>query len=232
MGRTGKMFGIEHFGVQPDIITAAKGVASGLPLGVTTARAEVMSWPPGTHASTFGGNPVSCAAALATIDLLRSSLMQNAAEVGAYMMDLLKGLQEKHAIIGDVRGRGLMIGIELVRDRTTKERATTERNQVVESLLQARPAGAGRRSQRGSAVAAAGADEGAGEDGGGDHRRGPRFARVGPRRASPLRGSVGRRGLASLGRTRGLAASRLGRVPSFIANLRANAGKRLAESRV
>ncbi len=136
MGRTGKMFGIEHFGVQPDIVTAAKGVASGLPLGVTTARAEVMSWPPGTHASTFGGNPVSCAAALATIDLLRSSLMQNAADVGAYMMDLLKELQEKHAIIGDVRGRGLMIGIELVRDRTTKERATTERNQVVDACFQ------------------------------------------------------------------------------------------------
>ena len=135
MGRTGKMFGIEHFGVQPDIITAAKGVASGLPLGVTTARAEVMSWPPGTHASTFGGNPVSCAAALATVELLRTSLMQNAAEVGAYMMDLLKGLQEKHRIIGDVRGRGLMIGIELVRDRTTKERATTERNQVVDACF-------------------------------------------------------------------------------------------------
>ncbi|MCC7178678.1 MAG: acetyl ornithine aminotransferase family protein [Acidobacteria bacterium] len=135
MGRTGKMFGIEHFGVEPDMITAAKGIASGLPLGVTTARAEVMSWPPGAHASTFGGNPVSCAAALATIDLLRTSLMQNAAEVGAYMMDLLKGLQEKHAIIGDVRGRGLMIGIELVRDRVTKERATTERNQVVNACF-------------------------------------------------------------------------------------------------
>ncbi|MGE0464791.1 MAG: acetyl ornithine aminotransferase family protein [Vicinamibacterales bacterium] len=135
MGRTGKMFGIEHFGVEPDMITAAKGIASGLPLGVTTARAETMSWPPGAHASTFGGNPVSCAAALATIDLLRTSVMQNAAEVGAYMMDLLKELQEKHAIIGDVRGRGLMIGIELVRDRVTKERATTERNQVVNACF-------------------------------------------------------------------------------------------------
>ncbi len=135
MGRTGKMFGIEHFGVEPDMITAAKGIASGLPLGVTTARAEVMSWPPGAHASTFGGNPVSCAAALATIDLLRTSLMQNAAEVGAYMIGLLKELQEKHAIIGDVRGRGLMIGIELVRDRVTKERATTERNQVVNACF-------------------------------------------------------------------------------------------------
>jgi 4-aminobutyrate aminotransferase len=136
MGRTGKMFGIEHFGVQPDMITAAKGIASGMPLGVTTARAEVMSWPPGAHASTFGGNPVSCAAALATIDLLRTSLMQNANEVGAYMMDLLKGLQEKHQIIGDVRGKGLMIGIELVRDRVTKERATDERNKVVDACFE------------------------------------------------------------------------------------------------
>jgi 4-aminobutyrate aminotransferase len=135
MGRTGKMFGIEHFAVQPDIVTTAKGVASGLPLGVTTARAEVMSWPPGTHASTFGGNPVSSAAALATIDLLRTSLMQNAADVGAYMMDLLKEVQQKHALIGDVRGRGLMIGIELVRDRVTKERATAERGRVVEACF-------------------------------------------------------------------------------------------------
>jgi 4-aminobutyrate aminotransferase len=106
MGRTGKMFGIEHFGVQPDMVTIAKGVASGLPLGVTVARAEVMAWPPGAHASTFGGNPVACAASLATIDLLRSSLVQNSADVGAYMQDLAKGLMEKHPIIGDVRGIG------------------------------------------------------------------------------------------------------------------------------
>jgi len=136
MGRTGKMFGIEHFGVEPDMITAAKGIASGLPLAVTTARADVMAWPPGAHASTFGGNPVSCAASLATIDLLRTSLMQNATEVGAYMMDLLRELQQKHAIIGDVRGKGLMIGIELVRDRVTKERATTERNKVVNACFE------------------------------------------------------------------------------------------------
>ncbi|MEO8680414.1 MAG: acetyl ornithine aminotransferase family protein, partial [Vicinamibacterales bacterium] len=127
MGRTGKMFGIEHFGVEPDIIAVAKGVASGLPLGVTTARADVMSWPPGAHASTFGGNPVSCAAAMATIKLLKDSLIKNSAEVGAYLIDRLRELQQKHPIIGDVRGRGLMIGIELVRDRQTKERATTER---------------------------------------------------------------------------------------------------------
>ncbi|HUQ86140.1 MAG TPA: acetyl ornithine aminotransferase family protein [Vicinamibacterales bacterium] len=135
MGRTGKMFAIEHFGVEPDIVAVAKGVASGLPLGVTTARADVMTWPPGSHASTFGGNPVSCAAALKTIDLLKSSLMKNAADVGAFMMDRLRELQQKHQIIGDVRGRGLMIGVELVRDRVTKERATTERDNIVDACF-------------------------------------------------------------------------------------------------
>jgi 4-aminobutyrate aminotransferase len=150
MGRTGKMFGIEHFGVQPDMVTIAKGVASGLPLGVTVARAEVMAWPPGAHASTFGGNPVACAASLVTIDLLRSSLVQNSAEVGAYMQDLAKGLMEKHPIIGDVRGRGLMIGVELVRDRTTKERAVEERNKVVNECFKRGllVLGAGRNSIR------------------------------------------------------------------------------------
>jgi 4-aminobutyrate aminotransferase len=150
MGRTGKMFGIEHFDVQPDVVTIAKGVASGLPLGVTVARAEVMSWPPGSHASTFGGNPVACAASLATIDLLRSSLVKNSAEVGAYMLDLLKGLMDRHQIIGDVRGRGLMIGVELVRDRTTKERATDERNKVVDECFKRGllVLGAGRNSIR------------------------------------------------------------------------------------
>jgi 4-aminobutyrate aminotransferase len=131
MGRTGKMFAIEHTGVAPDIVTAAKGIASGLPLGVATARSEIISWPPGSHASTFGGNPVACAAALATIKLLRESLMRNAETVGAHLLAGARALMEKHRLIGDVRGRGLMIGIELVRDRTTKERATTERDRVV-----------------------------------------------------------------------------------------------------
>ena len=131
MGRTGKMFAIEHFGVEPDIVAIAKGVASGLPLGVTTARADIMTWPPGSHASTFGGNPVACAAALATIDLIKGSLMENAATVGAYLICGLRELQNKHSLIGDVRGMGLMIGIELVRDRQTKERATTERDRLV-----------------------------------------------------------------------------------------------------
>ena len=131
MGRTGKMFAIEHTGVEPDIVTIAKGIASGLPLGVTTSRSDVMSWPPGTHASTFGGNPVSCAAALVTIRLLRESLMKNAEVVGAHMMAGAKALMDRHPIVGDVRGRGLMIGLELVRDRTTKERATSERDALV-----------------------------------------------------------------------------------------------------
>ena len=131
MGRTGKMFAIEFSGVQPDIVAIAKGIASGMPMGVATSRADLMSWPPGTHASTFGGNPVSCAAALVTIRLLKEQLMKNAAEVGAHLMAGLKELMSKHTLIGDVRGRGLMIGVELVRDRQTKERATEERDAVV-----------------------------------------------------------------------------------------------------
>jgi 4-aminobutyrate aminotransferase len=136
MGRTGRMFAIEHTGVEPDVVTMAKGIASGMPLGVATARRDVMSWTPGMHASTFGGNPVSCAAALATIGLLRERLVKNAAEVGAHMHAGANALREKHALIGDVRGRGLMIGIELVRDRQTKERATTERDTVVRECFQ------------------------------------------------------------------------------------------------
>jgi 4-aminobutyrate aminotransferase len=135
MGRTGKMFAIEHTGVHPDVVTMAKGIASGLPLGVATARSEIISWPPGTHASTFGGNPVSCAASLATIKLLRESLVKNAEVVGAHLFEGAKGLMEKHRIIGDVRGRGLMIGLELVRDRQTKERATKERDAVVRACF-------------------------------------------------------------------------------------------------
>jgi len=135
MGRTGKMFASEHFGLDADIVTVAKGIASGMPLGICSAKADVMSWPPGSHASTFGGNPVSCAAALATIDLLRSSLTTNAATVGAQLMDGLRELQARHPLIGDVRGRGLMIGIELVRDRRTKERACEERDALVQAMF-------------------------------------------------------------------------------------------------
>ena len=150
MGRTGKMFASEHFDLKADIVNIAKGIASGLPLGVTCARADVMTWPPGAHASTFGGNPVSCAAANATIALLKGSLVANAATVGAHLMDGLRELQNKHPIIGDVRGKGLMIGIELVRDRATKERAIEERNALVQAMFRrgVLMLGAGRNAMR------------------------------------------------------------------------------------
>jgi 4-aminobutyrate aminotransferase len=135
MGRTGRMFASDHFDLKADIVNIAKGIASGLPLGVTCARKDVMSWPPGAHASTFGGNPVACAAANATIKLLKNGLVANAATVGAHLMSGLRALQEKHALIGDVRGLGLMIGIELVRDRETRERATDERNALVHAMF-------------------------------------------------------------------------------------------------
>ena len=131
MGRSGKMFAIEYTGVEPDMMAVAKGIASGLPLGVAVARSGLMAWPPGAHASTFGGNPVSCAASLATIKLLKEKLVANAADVGAHVMSGLRSLMDTHPLIGDVRGRGLMVGVELVRDRTTKERATDERDAVV-----------------------------------------------------------------------------------------------------
>ena len=136
IGRTGRMFAIEHAGVQPDIIVAAKGIASGLPMGVTIAREDVMDWPVGAHSNTFGGNPVACAAALATIELVKGGLMKNAADVGDFLLSKLSELAHRHQIIGDVRGRGLMIGIELVRDRQTKERAVTERDALVLAAFQ------------------------------------------------------------------------------------------------
>lgn len=118
MGRTGRMFAVEHFGVVPDVICVAKGIASGMPLGAMIAPAEIMNWPSGAHASTFGGNPVCCAAALETIALLEEGLIDHAAETGEFLLARLRELQGKHALIGDVRGKGLMIGIELVRDRS------------------------------------------------------------------------------------------------------------------
>ena len=130
MGRTGKMFASEHFGLVPDVIALAKGIASGLPLGATIARAEVMNWPPGAHASTFGGNPVANAAALATIELLETELVENAARVGAHLLDRLRDLPRRFRMVGDVRGLGLMIGIELVRDQETKERAPELRDRL------------------------------------------------------------------------------------------------------
>jgi 4-aminobutyrate aminotransferase len=123
--------------VKPDIVAIAKGIASGMPLGVAAARPDIMSaWPPGAHASTFGGNPVSCAAALATIKLLKERLVANAADVGAHLKAGLQALMDKHSLIGDVRGRGLMVGVELVRDRATKERAPAERDRVVSACFE------------------------------------------------------------------------------------------------
>jgi 4-aminobutyrate aminotransferase len=135
VGRTGKMFAIEHYGVQPDVVIVAKGIASGLPMGLTIAREAVMDWPPGTHSNTFGGNPVACAAALATLKLVREGLMANAECVGSALREGLEQLAARHPIIGDVRGKGLMIGIELVRDRHTKSRAIPERDALVQAAF-------------------------------------------------------------------------------------------------
>src|SRR5579859_5633775 len=112
MGRTGTLLAIEHWGVEPDIVCLAKGIASGLPLGAFIARAEQMSWPPGSHGSTFGGNPVACAAGLATLDLVEGGLMENAARVGAIMQDGLREIALTHNQVTDVRGMGLMLAIE------------------------------------------------------------------------------------------------------------------------
>jgi 4-aminobutyrate aminotransferase len=136
MGRTGKMFASEHFGFEPDVIALAKGIASGMPLGAMVARAALMSWTPGAHASTFGGNPVAVAASLATIELLEQELVNNAARVGAHLMTRLRDLPQRCPIVGDVRGLGLMIGIELVRDQVTKERAPDLRDRLVQMCFE------------------------------------------------------------------------------------------------
>jgi 4-aminobutyrate aminotransferase len=135
MGRTGKMFAIEHWGVEPDVVCLAKGLASGMPLGAMVARADIMDWAPGAHASTFGGNPVSCVAAMETIKLIEGGLMSNAATVGAHLIDRCRELQSRHPMIGDVRGRGLMIGLDFVKDRTTKEPAPAERDAVLQACF-------------------------------------------------------------------------------------------------
>ncbi len=132
MGRTGKFFAIEHFGVVPDIITLAKGIASGMPLGAMIARSSLMKWEPGSHASTFGGNPVACAAALATLNLLEKGLIRNAEVMGNYLRKGLERIAKRRKIIGDIRGLGLMQAIELVRDRKKKTFAQKEQGRVVE----------------------------------------------------------------------------------------------------
>jgi 4-aminobutyrate aminotransferase len=127
MGRTGKWFAIEHFGVTPDMIASAKALGSGLPIGATIAKDEIMDLEGGSHANTFGGNPVACAAALRVIDIIREErLLENATRQGTHLMKRLREFQAKYPIIGDVRGKGLMVGAEIVRDPKTKEPAPKE----------------------------------------------------------------------------------------------------------
>lgn len=131
VGRTGKWWAIEHWGVEPDIVCIAKGIASGMPLGAMAARCSIIEkWPAGSHGNTYGGNPIACQAALTTLDLVEGEYMDNAAQMGAYILDAMAEMQMRHPSIGDVRGRGLMIGVEFVRDRETKEPASALRNDV------------------------------------------------------------------------------------------------------
>ena len=140
MGRTGKWWAIEQFGVEPDIICAAKGIASGVPLGAMIAREHIVTWKKGAHGNTYGGNPLACVAALATIDLIEKDYMQNADEVGAYLKGKLDEIMVRHAAydypgIGDVRGIGLMLGVEFVKDAETKEPAEELRDRIVENAF-------------------------------------------------------------------------------------------------
>ncbi len=130
MGRTGKWWAIEHWGVEPDIVCTAKGIASGVPLGAIIARESVMTWPPGAHGNTYGGNPLACAAALATIEVLEQGGLENAAVQGAYLIDALEEIAARHPAIGQVRGKGLMVGVEMVEDQESKVPAPALRNRV------------------------------------------------------------------------------------------------------
>src|SRR5476651_2311446 len=131
-GRSGKMWAIEHTGVEPDIITMAKGIASGMPLGVTMSRAEIMDWVPGSHASTFGGNPICIEAALATLNVLEREAIANAETVGNHILRRISKWTQTHPMVGDVRGRGLMIGVEIVKDQKTRATAHDERDRMVD----------------------------------------------------------------------------------------------------
>jgi 4-aminobutyrate aminotransferase len=132
MGRTGKWWAVEHTGVEPDMITIAKGIASGMPLSVLMTRAEIMDWVPGSHASTFGGNPVCIAAALATMNVMEREGVENSRKVGEYMLNRMSSWTEKLPMVGDVRGRGLMMGVEIVTDKAKKTPGGNERDRIVE----------------------------------------------------------------------------------------------------
>jgi 4-aminobutyrate aminotransferase len=132
MGRTGKWWGIQNFGAEPDIVCIAKGIASGVPLGAMIARKQIMDWPRGSHGNTYGGNPIACAAALATIDLLENEYMENAQTVGTYALDCLAEIASRHPSIGQVRGLGLMLGVEFVKNRSPRHPDEALRDQVVD----------------------------------------------------------------------------------------------------
>jgi 4-aminobutyrate aminotransferase len=132
IGRTGKWWAIEHFNVEPDIVCTAKGIASGMPLGAMIARKSIVDWPKGSHGNTYGGNPISCAAALATLEVLEDGMIENAAEVGLYARDILDEIAVRHPSIGEVRGIGLMLGIEFVTDKATHQPATALRDRIVD----------------------------------------------------------------------------------------------------
>jgi 4-aminobutyrate aminotransferase len=137
VARTGKMWAVEHTGVEPDMVCIAKGIASGMPLGITMTRAEIMDWVPGSHASTFGGNPVCIAAALATLDVIaKEHLMENSASVGNHILKRMADWPSKLKLVGDVRGRGLMIGVDIVKDKVTKEYGNAERDRIVEMAFE------------------------------------------------------------------------------------------------
>ncbi len=136
VGRSGKWWAIEHTGVEPDIVCMAKGIASGMPLGVTMAKADIMDWVPGSHASTFGGNPVCIAAALATLDVLEREGVKNAEVVGKHIMERIAEWPQKLELVGDVRGRGLMIGVEIVTDKQARTQGAAERDLIVERAFE------------------------------------------------------------------------------------------------
>jgi 4-aminobutyrate aminotransferase len=133
VGRTGKWWAVEHTGVEPDMVCMAKGIASGMPLGITMTRSEIMDWVPGSHASTFGGNPVCVAAALATLDVIeKEHLLEHTTEVGAHIMKRMEKWPTNLKLVGDIRGRGLMIGVDIVKNKETKEYGAAERDQIIE----------------------------------------------------------------------------------------------------
>jgi 4-aminobutyrate aminotransferase len=137
MGRTGKWWAVEHSGVAPDMVCMAKGIASGMPLGITMTRAEIMDWVPGSHASTFGGNPVCIAAALATLDVIeKQDLIENSAKVGTHILKRMADWPSTLKLVGDVRGTGLMIGVDIVQNKSTKEYGNVERDKIVEMAFE------------------------------------------------------------------------------------------------